>query len=129
MSVPSSPEQSAPSVVALQEQLVLVGREWVAYDRLLVRRRIVTETVQLTATVSREELIIERPSPAEAADLPPSAAAAPLVWVLNRQVPTVTISTEPYEKVTVRVLQLTGEQAITADLASERIEVVGDGGS
>lgn len=114
--------KSAPLVLSAQE-LVQLPSDWVAVERLRVRRRIVTETVAVPVVVRREELLIDR---LPRADGMPTAAEAstPLVVVLREEVPVVSLEVRPYEQVTISVVEVAGAQAITASLDSEHVEVV-----
>ena len=59
--------------------------DWVAVERLRVRRRIVSETVMLPVTVRREELLIDRPRGPPACPRRPRAYAPPLMVVCTRR--------------------------------------------
>jgi hypothetical protein len=111
------------SVVRSEEQ-VRLRQEWIATERFVVRRRIVTETVQLTATIRREELVFDQSPVSEAlATGTAPEATAPLVLVLLEELPVLTMVTRPYESVTISVVKAAGEQQVAATLNSERIEV------
>ena len=117
-----SPGESAPLVLSAQE-LVQLASDWVAVERLRVQRRIVSETVMVPAVVRREELVIDR---LPTADGIPTAAEAllPLVVVLCEEVPVVTVEVRPYEQVTISVVEVAGQQSITAVLDREQVEVL-----
>jgi stress response protein YsnF len=112
-----------PLVLSAQE-LVQLPSDWMAVERLRVRRRIVSETISVPVVVRREELVVDRfPLPGtavKAADEP----LTPLVWLLHEEVPVISVDIRPYEQVTISVVEVDGEQAITASLDSEHVEVL-----
>lgn len=121
MSTPAA--EQALSVVRSEEQLRL-RPEWIVTERLVARRRIVTETVQLTARIRREELVFDEfpvSEPLTTGTAP--EATAPLVLVLLEELPVLTVVTRPYESVTISVVKVAGEQQVAATLNSERIEI------
>jgi len=86
---------------------------------------VVSEIRQLSVTVRREELVIDRePLPDSPVDTitPPD----PLVFVLREEVPVIDMRTRPYEEVTVTVELVTNEEPITTELATEHIHVKTD---
>jgi uncharacterized protein (TIGR02271 family) len=112
---------SNPTTVVRSEEQLLVGTRWVARERVTIRRRIVSETRQLTVTVRREELVVDRTPLAGAEDDARRAVPQmPLVVVLHEEVPVVELHTRPYEQVTVTVDRIAGSETVTAALASER---------
>ncbi len=125
MSRNAQPDNDAGFLVRSEERLQL-GTEWVAAERIVVRRRVVTETetVTLTVDVQREELIFEQ---AAIAELPiqttPLPYVSPLVLTLHEQVPVVTLTTRPYEQVTVSVVQVGQEQHVDVTLDREQFEL------
>lgn len=146
----ADPTRTPPPEVVLHQQRLVAGTRRVPTERVVVRRRVVTETRQFQVTVRREELEIDRiplPDADTAATDPPNAGlsptgspaddrpgtrsglgddrrpAPPLVVVLREEVPVVQLLTQPYEKVTVRVLTIDGEQELTAVVSSERAEI------
>jgi uncharacterized protein (TIGR02271 family) len=121
--VTSTPEgPDAPSVLR-SEQHLRIDRQRVAAERVRVRRRVVSETRQLSVTVRREELVIDREplydSPVDTIGPPPD----PLVFVLFEEVPVIDLRTRPYEEVTLTVELVTNEEPITTELDSEHIQV------
>ena len=120
----SSSAKSAPLLLSAQE-LVQLPSDWVAVERLRVRKRIVSETVAVPVVIRREELVIDRLSRPDGIPLA-AEAALPLVVVLREEVPVVTVAVRPYEQVTISVIEVAGQQAITASLDSERVEVLID---
>ena len=108
----------------LSEQRLRAGSEWVAVARVGIRRRIVTETVQLTVTVCREELVFNQEPLSQPIVDPPIGQVRPFVAVLREEVPVVTLMTRPYEQVTVSVVQVAGERTVTAALDSDQVELL-----
>lgn len=106
------------------EEQLRIGTAWVAHERVTTRRRIVSETVQLTVTVRREELVIERAPIVDASAQPALPAEAPvLVLVLHEEVPVVTLEVQPYARATISVVPVTGEQVVTTALDTEHIKL------
>jgi len=120
----TTPAEEPGSVSVLRsEQRLRITNERVTTETISVRRRVVSETRQVSVTVRREELVIERtPTPDSPVD-PVPAPPAPLVVVLHEEVPVVQMSSRPYEQVTITVEQVTSEQTITAELDHEQVEV------
>lgn len=118
---PESTSTTGPEVVLHQERVhVDVGRENV---RAVVRKRIVTEVRTLQVTVRREVLEVEH-LPAEGPALP--VATEPrraLSLVLSEEVPVVQLEVRPYERVTVDVHAVTGEERVTTTSGEERVEL------
>ncbi len=112
----------APSVLR-SEQHLRIGYQRVATERVRVRRRVVSETRQLSVRVRREELVIDREplpdSPVDTIGPPPQ----PLVFVLREEVPVIDVRIRPYEEVTVTVELVTNEEAITTELDREHIQI------
>ena len=123
MSTTAQPDNGAGFLLRSEERLQL-DTEWVAAERIVVRRRVVTETVTLTVDVQREELVFEQ---AAIAELPiqttPLPYVPPLVLTLHEQVPVVTLTTRPYEQVTVSVVQVGREQNVDVTLDREQFEL------
>jgi stress response protein YsnF len=118
-----APAGKTAPVTLSQQELVQLRSDRVAVERLRVRRRIVSETVMVPAVVRREELVIDRLPTADG--IPTTAEASlPLVLVLREEVPVVTVAVRPYERVTVRVVEVAGQQSITAALDREQVEVL-----
>jgi stress response protein YsnF len=112
-------------MVLTREELVQLPSEWMATERLRVRRRIVSETITVPVVVRREELVMDS-LPVTGAASPAEQPSAPLVIVLREEVPVVTFDVRPYERVTVSVVLIAEQQDITAELGSERLEVLTD---
>jgi len=115
----------APSVLR-SEQHLRIGYHRVATERVRVRRRVVSETRQLSVRVRREELVIDREPlhdcPVDTIGPPPQ----PLVLVLCEEVPVIDVRIRPYEEVTVTVELVTNEEAITTELDREHLQVETD---
>jgi hypothetical protein len=113
---------AAETEVVLHEERahVDVAREAV---RTVVRRRIVTEVRTIEVTVRREVLEVEE-LPAEGPALP--VAAEPrqaLSLVLSEEVPVVTLLVQPYERVTLDVQTVVGEERVTTTTGQERAQL------
>lgn len=97
-----------------------VAREAV---RAVVRRRIVTEVRTIEVTVRREVLEVEH-LPATDPAMP--VAAEPrraLSLLLSEEVPVVHLQVQPYERVTVDVHPVAGEERVTTTRGEERVEL------
>lgn len=105
----------------LHEQRLLVDTEWVPRERLSVRRRVITETRQVTVTVRREELLIDRvPVDGEPAVADPPDPM-PLVVVLHEEVPVVELQVRPYERVTVGTERVRQQDVVEAVVGREQV--------
>jgi uncharacterized protein (TIGR02271 family) len=119
----TNPTDQQPASLVLSSEQLQVDRRWVAAERVHIRRRIVSETVSVPVTVRREELLIDR-VPLPGASTPGAQERpSPLVLVLSEEVPVVTVEARPYERVTVSVVRVAGEQTLQARLDSEHIEL------
>ena len=116
------PHPAAAEVVLHQEQL-RVGTRRVPTEKVLVRRRVVTEVRQIEVTVRREELEAYR-VPLDGHEQPPvGGPPEPLVILLSEEVPVVQLQTRPYERVTVHVDTVTEQVEVTEHLAREQADV------
>ena len=107
------------------------------YQRVVVRRRVVTETVvqQVEVQVRREVLEVERTPVEDAAGSlevlpgeellrdPLSPDAPVLEIVLHEERPVVGVQVVPVERVRIITERVRGEQTVSADLRSERVDV------
>ena len=118
----TDPRPAAAEVVLHQEQL-RVGTRRVPVEKVLVRRRIVSEVRQVEVTVRREELEVHRLPLDGREEGSAGGAPEPLVILLSEEVPVVQLHTRPYERVTVRVDTVTTQQAVTATVAREHADV------
>ncbi|MCW2679644.1 MAG: hypothetical protein JWM62_1045 [Frankiales bacterium] len=118
---PDAGSSAAAEVVLHQERVhVDTAREAV---RAVVRRRIVTEVRTIEVTVRREVLEVEH-LPAEGPALPvASEPRRALSWVLSEEVPVVQLEVRPYERVTVDVHAVAGEERVTTTPGEERVQL------
>ncbi len=123
----SDPTRPATAVETVRaEERAHVTAVWTAAERVVFRRRIVTETRQVDVTVRREELIVERTAvPTAAPEQPPGRVPVqqPLVIVLREEVPVLQVAVQPYERVTATIEQLTGQQTVSAELRKEHVQI------
>lgn len=131
---PSLPHEPPVAEVVLREQRLAVSTAQVPVERVVLRRRLVSEVRQVEVTVQREELEVLR-VPVDA-DLPvdqatPSVAdhapTAPLVIVLSEQVPVVQLTTRAYERVSVTIEQARGQQELHDHVSREQADVLAPG--
>lgn len=122
----STDQSSAPGpeVVLHEERAhVDVVREAV---RAVVRRRIVTEVRTIEVTVRREVLEVEE-LPAEGPAMP--VATEPrhaLSLVLSEEVPVVQLQVQPYERVSIDVHPVAGEERVSTTRGEERVDLITD---
>ncbi|MDQ1633755.1 MAG: hypothetical protein QOJ32_564 [Frankiaceae bacterium] len=116
----------ATAETLLSEERLLVGTKWVPRERLSVRRRVVTETRQVTVTVRREELLIDRAPVVDEAAVAAPSLPSPLVVVLREEVPVVEMQVRPYERVTVGVERISSEEVVGGVLGREQAELAVD---
>ncbi len=125
----TTPPPGAAAEVELREQRLQVATVRVAVERVVLRRRIVTEVQQIQVTVRREELEIVREALSGQATGAPGAAQPPLLIVLSREVPVVQLQRHPYEQVTARVTSVQGQQQINESVSKEQAELTTTGSS
>ena len=127
----------AALVVTRSEEQLRVATARRPYQRVVVRRHVVTETVvqQVEVQVRREVLEVERTpidDPAGTVDVVPGDAplrdalspdADVLEFVLHEERPVVGVQVVPVERVRIITDRVRGEQAVSADLRSERIDI------
>ena len=118
-------------VIRSEEQL-RVGTTWQAVERVRIARRIVTEVRQIEVAVRREELVVQRDSMADPrdgfdAEGPDPQTREDIVMVLSEEVPLITMGTRPYERVRVRVQQVTEQREVTEPVRREEVVVDSDG--
>lgn len=116
------PHPAAAAVVLHEEQL-RVGTRRVPTEKVLVRRRVVTEVRQIEVTVRREELEVHRVPLDGHEQAAVGGPPEPLVILLSEEVPVVQLQTRPYERVTVHVDTVVEQVEVTADLAREQADV------
>lgn len=110
--------------VTLHEERLEVRTVRTPVERLLLRRRIVTEVRQIEVTVRREVLEIDRHPTDGASSTSGDTSRNPLVIVLSEEVPVVSLETRPYERVQVTVDTVTAEQRVEESLAQERVDII-----
>jgi len=115
--------------IELREQQLQVDTVRVPVERVVVRRRIVTEVQQVQVTVRREELEIVREPLSGQPTGAPGGAPPPLLIVLSREVPIVQLQQRPYEQVTVQVRRVEGQQQINESVSKEQAELTTTGSS
>ncbi len=115
---------SGPAVeIELHEQRLQVDAVRAPVERVVLRRRIVTEVQQLQVTVRREELeVVREPLSGQPSGVP-GAAQPPLLIVLSQEVPVVELQRRPYEQVTVRVTSVQGHQQVDETVSKEQTEL------
>lgn len=115
---------AAPEVVLHAERVhVDVAHE---ASRAVVRRRIVTEVRTIEVTVRREVLEVEQ-LPAEGPGMPVGTEPRQaLSIVLSQEVPVVQLQVQPYERVTVDVEPVSGQERVTTTRGEERVELTTD---
>jgi stress response protein YsnF len=117
-----------------EEQLV-VGTERVATTRARLVKYVVTEEVQITVPIRREEIRVEQ-VPVDAPDdlpgetllpeVPRTATASgglPDEIVLHTERPVVTVEVVPTERVRLRTQQVQGQETVTEQVQREQIVV------
>jgi len=125
----TTPPPNATAEVELREQRLQVDTVRVPVERVVLRRRIVTEVQQIQVTVRREELEIVREPLSGQPTGAPGAAQPPLLIVLSREVPVVQLQRHPYEQVTARVTSVQGQQQINESVSKEQAELTTTGSS
>ncbi len=111
-----------PETIVLSEEQARVGTRRVAAERVILRRRVVTETRTVEVTLRREELEVEHVA-LDAGQAVEDAPREPLVIVLREEVPDVSVRVRPYEQVRVSVETVTEHQVVQTDVRRERLEV------
>jgi len=109
-------------VVLSAEQLSVEVRR-VPAERVRISKRIVEELRTVQVPLRREELVITREPLASSGPLPRQAPAEELVMVLHEEVPVVSVSTQAYERVTVSVETVRGEEVVRTELRTEHASV------
>ena len=118
----TDPRPTAAEVVLHQEQL-RVGTRRVATEKVVVRRRVVSEVRQIEVTLRREELEVHRLPVDGREELSVGGPPEPLVILLSEEVPVVQLQTRPYERVTVRVDAVTESQVVTETVSREQADI------
>ncbi len=115
--------------IELREQQLQVDTVRVPVERVVLRRRIVTEVQQVQVTVRREELEIIREPLSGQPTGAPGAPPPPLLIVLSSEVPVVQLQRRPYEQVTAQVRRIEGQQQINETVSKEQAELTTTGSS
>jgi uncharacterized protein (TIGR02271 family) len=126
---------AAPSDGAMtrSEERLRVSTESVAATRVRVVKYVVTEQVQLTVPVRREEIRVEE-VPLDAPDTGPgeslvpqehTAQGLPEEIVLHREEPVISMRVVPAERVRLRTEAVAGRERVSAQVQRERIVVEG----
>jgi stress response protein YsnF len=140
----AAPAAADDGAMVRSEEQLRVGTEPVPATRVRLVKYVVTEEVQITVPVRREEIRVEE-VPLDAADepgeslLPPDGATggrhhrAPEVGglpdeiVLHAERPLVTVEVVPTERVRLRTEMVQGQETVTRQVQRERIAVDQDG--
>ena len=126
------PTPTDASVVRSEEEL-RVGTTAAPYERVRLRKRIVTEVRTVEVEVRREELVVEREPAGDAAggvvDDRAVGEQAPLELTLHEEQVEVVTRVVPVERVRVAVdVVAAGEEPVDAELRREVVEVSGPDG-
>ncbi|UOY00512.1 PRC and DUF2382 domain-containing protein [Blastococcus sp. PRF04-17] len=136
--VPPPPPRETDGAMTRSEERVVVGTERVAATRARVVKYVVTEDVQITVPIRREEIRIEH-VPLDAPDVPgesltdgpeavagtgtTAAAALPGEIILHTERPVVSVEVVPVERVRLRTEIVEGQETITEQVQREEIAV------
>ncbi len=129
MTTTPPPGAAAAAEIELREQRLQVATVSVPVERVVLRRRIVTEVQQIQVTVRREELEIIREPLSGQPTGAPGEAQPPLLIVLSCEVPAVQLQRHPYEQVSVQVRRVEGRQQINETVSREQAELTTTGSS
>jgi uncharacterized protein (TIGR02271 family) len=134
---PVRAEPVAPGAMTRSEEQLRVGTERVATTRARLVKYVVTENVQITVPIRREEIRVEQ-IPVDAADADwageslegvPAAAGTegrhglPDEIVLHTERPVVTVEVVPVERVRLRTELVQGQETVTEQVQREQIAV------
>ncbi|MGR7024621.1 DUF2382 domain-containing protein [Geodermatophilus sp. URMC 62] len=146
----AAPGRSTDGAMTRSEEQLRVGTEQVAATRVRVVKYVVTEEVQVTVPIRREEVRVEEvpldaPDPGPGESLAPTGGAAvpgsatgtgsgvgtgtgvgaglPEEIVLHAERPVVTVEVVPVERVRLRTELVGGQERITEQLQREQIVV------
>lgn len=111
-----------------------MSNEWVPRTRLRMSRQIVTEIQTLEVEVRREELVITHETIPISTVYPLPGGRAPetpepRIFVLRAEVPSVSLSILPVEKVTVTPVVVEGVRELTVALEAEHLQILESTGS
>jgi uncharacterized protein (TIGR02271 family) len=112
------------------EEELLIGKAQQQTGRVRLRKHVVTEQVQTTVPVQREEVRVEREpitdaNREQAVDGPEISDEEHEV-VLHEEVPVVEKQTVPKERVSLQKDTLTEDREVSEEVRKERIEIEGD---
>jgi uncharacterized protein (TIGR02271 family) len=130
---PVEPAPAVPGAMTRSEEQLRVGSERVATTRARLVKYVVTEDVQITVPIRREEIRIEE-VPIDAVDdrhgeslVAPDAAGRtsglPDEIVLHTERPVVTVEVVPVERVRLRTELVQGQETVTGQVQREQIVV------
>ena len=122
----AAPESSDGAMTRSEERL-RVGTERVADRRVRVVKYVVTEEVQVTVPIRREEIRLEE-IPLDAEDGRPSAGTGPTSSgllpeeiVLHSERPVVSVEVVPVERVRLRTELVQGQETVSGQVRRERV--------
>jgi uncharacterized protein (TIGR02271 family) len=123
-------------VVTRSEERLHVDVQRRPYQRVRVRKTVVTETVTVEVQVRREELHVEREpvtDPEGSVDLSGAGEGTPadggvLEIVLHEERPVVDVQVVPVERVRVLTEVVSADQVLRGEVRSERIDLDGVSG-
>ncbi|NYJ05471.1 PRC and DUF2382 domain-containing protein [Petropleomorpha daqingensis] len=125
----AAPDQATDGGMVRSEEQLRVGTEQVAATRVRVVKYVVTEEVQLTVPIRREEIRVEE-VPLDAPDEPgeslvPTGAGGELPdeIVLHTERPVVGVEVVPTERVRLRTEVVAGQETVTRQVQREQIAV------
>ena len=116
------PHPAAAEVVLHQEQL-RVGTRRVPTEKILVRRRVVTEVRQIEVTVRREEVEVHRVPLDGHEQSPVGGPPEPLVILLSEEVPVVRKGVRLREEVVVRTERSQRVETVRGTVRRDEVEI------
>jgi hypothetical protein len=129
--VPPPPPPATDDAMTRSEERLVTGTDRVATTRARVVKYVVTEEVQITVPIRREEVRVEH-VPLDAPDVPgesleqavPGAGptgALPDEIILHTERPVVTVEVVPVERVRLRTEVVDGQETVTDQVQREQI--------
>jgi uncharacterized protein (TIGR02271 family) len=116
--------------MTLSEERLEVGTQRREAGRARLRKYVVTENVQQTVPVTREEAVLEREPITDAnvdrATSGPAISEEEHEVVLHEEVPVTSKTTKPVERVRMDTRQITEQQSVSEEVRKERVELDGD---
>ncbi|MGY1803183.1 PRC and DUF2382 domain-containing protein [Blastococcus sp. SYSU D00922] len=130
---PQPPAQADEGAMTRSEEQLVVGTERVATTRARLVKYVVTEEVQITVPIRREEIRLEE-VPIDApdhvagetlvADQPGTGSGGlPDEIVLHTERPVVTVEVVPTERVRLRTVVVEGQETVTEQVQREQVVV------